>query len=1118
MKFAHFFIDRPIFAGVVSIIIFLAGLISLQRLPISEYPEVAPPAVVVTAAYPGASPAVVAETVAAPLEQAINGVEDMLYMSSQSSSSGAMQLTVTFKSGTDPDEAQVRVQNRVAQALTKLPEDVRRIGVTTVKSNSDITLFVQLVSPSGRYDLKYLRNYAELQVRDTLARIPGMGQVEVFGGGSYAMRLWLDPQKIASRNMTAGDVVAAVREQNVQVAAGVVGAEPMPKGVDHQLLINAHGRLDSEEEFGEIVVKTGENGEVTRLKDVARIELGTADYGILGYLDKMPAVAVAIFQAPGSNALQLSTDVKASMADMARNFPEGLEYRVIYDPTNFVRHSIKAVVETLVEALLLVVLVVVLFLQSWRASIIPLAAVPVSIVGTFAVLFMAGFSINTLSLFGLVLAIGIVVDDAIVVVENVERNIAAGFTPREATFRAMDEVSGPIIAIALVLTAVFIPIAFLGGLTGEFYRQFAVTIAISTLISAFNSLTLSPALAAALLRPHDAKPDFATRIIDRGAGWIFRPFNRFFHAASEKYSRGVAGVLRKSAIAVLAYVALLAVGGLGFLRVPDGFVPVQDKDYVIAFAQLPDASSLSRTEAVMRRMSDIIGAEPGVEAVIAFSGMNVTSGFGIASNSGVIFATLDPQAKRGKGQSAAEIQQKLQGKLSSIEDAYVGVALPPPVMGMGTLGGFKMQIEDRSSLGYQGLNRALQDFLAAANQTPGVMGVYSGYLVNVPQVYADIDRVKAKRDNVPLANVYDALQDLSGLAVRQRPQPVRPQLPGHCAGGCAVPRRQGADPRPEDAQRQGRDGAAGFGHDRARQRRPGQCHALQRLSRRGHQWPGRSGHEFFGGAGCAGKSRARAAARRRRLRVDRPQLPGNPVTRQFDLDLPAVRAAGLPGARRAVRKLDAAAGRDTHRADVHRVGHRRPVAHRRRQQHLHEDRVHRAGGTGVQERHPDRRVRRAPGTAGAQADGGGDRGLPPAVAAHHHDLAGLHHGCGAADLLVRRRFGNAPCHGRGGVFRHAGRDLLRVVPDAGVLRGDPGAGARPQAGGCRPCLITILSGCITVLVRCCSGLPVAPWVRITGCPSPRPAPASRARTWSRPRLPRPCSSGGRGSVIHCWMI
>ncbi|MEP7311712.1 MAG: multidrug efflux RND transporter permease subunit [Pseudomonadota bacterium] len=763
MKFAHFFIDRPIFAGVISIIVTLGGLIALQRLPISEYPEVAPPSVVVSTAYPGASPAVVAETVAAPLEQAINGVENMLYMSSQSSSSGAMSLTVTFKSGTDIDTAQVQVQNRVAQALTKLPEDVRRIGVTTVKSNADITLFVQLISPEGRYDLKYLRNYAELQVRDTLARIPGMGQVEIFGGGSYAMRIWLDPQKIAGRDMTAGDVVAAIREQNVQVAAGIVGSQPMTEGVDQQLLVNAYGRLSSENEFGEIIIKTGANGEVTRLEDVARVELGTADYGILGYLNDQPAVAVAIFQAPGSNALKLSDDVKASMEEMKRNFPEGLDYRVIYDPTNFVRDSIDAVITTLFEALLLVVLVVILFLQSWRASIIPLAAVPVSIIGTFAVLMMAGFSINTLSLFGLVLAIGIVVDDAIVVVENVERNIAAGLTPREATFKAMDEVSGPIIAIALVLTAVFLPIAFLGGLTGAFYRQFAVTIAISTLISAFNSLTLSPALAAALLRPHSDKPDIATRIIDRGAGWIFRPFNRFFTRASNGYSRGVGRLLRMTGVALAVYVGLLALGGFSFLRVPSGFVPIQDKDYVIAFAQLPDAASLARTEEVIKRMSGIMAKENGVESIIAFSGMSVTAGFGIASNSGVIFATLDPQVKRkGKDMSATAIANRLQQQMFGIEDAFVGVVLPPPVSGMGTLGGFKLQLEDRSSLGYQGLNRVLQDFLAAANQTPGVVGVFSNYLVNVPQIYADIDRVKAKREDVPLANVFDALQTYLG--------------------------------------------------------------------------------------------------------------------------------------------------------------------------------------------------------------------------------------------------------------------------------------------------------------------------------------------------------------------
>ena len=759
MKFAHFFVDRPIFAGVVSIGMFLAGAIALQKLPISEYPEVAPPSVVVSTAYPGASPSVVAETVAAPLEQSITGVENMLYMSSQSSSSGAMQLTVTFKTGTNADQAQVQVQNRVAQALNKLPEDVRRVGVSTVKSNSDITLFVQIVSPNGRYDLKYLRNYAELQVRDTLARIPGMGRVEVFGGGSYAMRVWLDPQRIAGRGMTAGDVVNAIREQNVQVAAGVVGAPPIGAGVDQQLLINAYGRLASEEEFGEIIVKTSANGEITRLRDVARVELGVDNYAILGYLNKMPAVSIAISQAPGSNALQLSTDVRAAMEEMRRGFPEGVEYRVVYDPTNFVRQSISAVVQTLIEALILVVLVVVLFLQNWRASIIPLAAVPVSIVGTFAVLLLAGFSINTLSLFGLVLAIGIVVDDAIVVVENVERNISAGLAPREATIKAMDEVSGPIIAIALVLSAVFLPIAFLGGLTGEFYRQFAVTIAISTLISAVNSLTLSPALAAVLLKPHGSKPDVGTRVLESVGGFIFRPFNRFFVWASEGYGRGVARVLRMTTLALVVYALLLGLGALGFMRVPEGFVPVQDKDYVIAFAQLPDSASIERTEAVMRRMTDIMSAEKGVESIISFSGMSVTAGFGIASNSGVIFATLDPQAKRkGKALSAGAIAQRLQMKLFAIDEAFVGVVMPPPVNGMGTLGGFKMQIEDRSSLGYRGLDQVLQQFVAAANQTPGVVGVFSNYRVNVPQVYADIDRVRAKRDNMPLGNVFEALQ------------------------------------------------------------------------------------------------------------------------------------------------------------------------------------------------------------------------------------------------------------------------------------------------------------------------------------------------------------------------
>ncbi|HEU0055248.1 MAG TPA: efflux RND transporter permease subunit, partial [Longimicrobium sp.] len=524
MRFSRFFIDRPIFATVLSVIVFFAGVIAMLRLPISEYPEVAPPSIVVRAVYPGANPSVIAQTVATPLEQSINGVENMLYMSSQATADGALALTVTFRIGTDVDLAQVQVQNRVSQALPRLPEEVRTLGVTTVKSSPDLTMVVHLTSPDGRYDPVYLRNYAQLQVRDVLARIPGMGQVVVFGAGDYAMRVWLDPEKVAARGLSAADVVRAIREQNLQVAAGVVGAQPMTENAAYQLTVNARGRLVDENEFGAIVVRTGDSGEITRLRDVARVELAAGEYSVRSLLDNKHAVAIPIFQAPGSNALALSTAVREAMADLKTRFPQGVDYDIVYDPTVFVRDSIHEVVRTLLEATLLVVLVVILFLQTWRASIIPLVAVPISIVGTFAVLLGFGFSINTLSLFGLVLAIGIVVDDAIVVVENVERNIALGLSPREASHRAMEEVSGPIIAIALVLCAVFIPIAFVGGLTGQFYRQFALTIAFSTVISALNSLTLSPALAAILLRRHDAPPDRVTRGINRAFGWLFRPF------------------------------------------------------------------------------------------------------------------------------------------------------------------------------------------------------------------------------------------------------------------------------------------------------------------------------------------------------------------------------------------------------------------------------------------------------------------------------------------------------------------------------------------------------------------------------------------------------------------
>jgi multidrug efflux pump len=526
MNLSKFFIDRPIFAGVLSLLMLIAGLIALRGLPISEYPEVAPPSVVVRATYPGANPKVIAETVATPLEEQINGVEGMLYMGSQATTDGVLTLTVTFRLGTDPDKAQQLVQNRVSQAEPRLPEEVRRLGITTVKSAPDLTMVVHLVSPNNRYDINYLRNYAVLNVKDPLARIEGVGQVQIFGGGDYSMRVWLDPQKVAQRGLSASDVVAAIRGQNVQAAAGVVGASPGLSGVDMQLSINAQGRLQSEEEFGDIIVKSGTDGAVTRLRDIGRLEMGAADYSLRSLLNNDPAVGMGVFQAPGSNALDISANVRKTMDELNKNMPEGLEYRIAYDPTQFVRASIESVIHTLLEAILLVVLVVILFLQTWRASIIPLLAVPVSVIGTFAVLHILGFSINALSLFGLVLAIGIVVDDAIVVVENVERNIEAGLSPREATYRAMREVSGPIIAIALVLVAVFVPLAFISGLTGQFYKQFAVTIAISTVISAINSLTLSPALAALLLRGHDQPKDALTRGMDKAFGWLFRGFNR----------------------------------------------------------------------------------------------------------------------------------------------------------------------------------------------------------------------------------------------------------------------------------------------------------------------------------------------------------------------------------------------------------------------------------------------------------------------------------------------------------------------------------------------------------------------------------------------------------------
>ena len=758
MKLAQFFITRPIFAGVLSTLILIAGLIALPILPISEYPEVVPPTVVVKATYPGANPEVIAQTVASPLEQSINGVENMLYQSSQATADGVMTLTVTFKLGSDVDKAQVLVQNRVAQALPKLPADVQRLGVTTNKASPDLTMLVHLISPGKRYDMLYLSNYATLRVKDELARLDGVGDVQIFGAGNYSMRVWLDPDKVASRNLTAGDVVKAIREQNVQVAAGALGAPPTPNSADFQLLINTQGRLVSEADFGAIVVRAGDAGQITRLRDVARIELGADSYALRSLLDNQPAVAVPIFARPGSNAIAISNAVRAKMEELKKSFPADVDYRIVYDPTVFVRSSIEAVVHTLLEAIALVVIVVIVFLQTWRASVIPLIAVPVSLIGTFAVMELFGFSLNALSLFGLVLAIGIVVDDSIVVVENVERNIEKGLAPLDATRQAMKEVTGPIVATALVLCAVFVPTAFISGLTGQFYEQFALTIAISTVISAFNSLTLSPALSAVLLQPRGAPPDRFQRLINAAMGWFFRPFNRLFSRASDGYLRGVARVVRASGVALLLYGGLIGLAWLGFSTTPSGFVPSQDKQYLVAFAQLPDAATLDRTEAVIRRMAAIAAKQPGVAHSVEFPGLSI-NGFTNSPNSGIVFTTLKPFEERTDGgQSAAEIAAALNQQFGAIQDAYIAIFPPPPVQGLGTIGGFRLQIEDRGNAGFEELYKQTQNLLAKANATPGLAGLFSSFQINVPQIRADVDREKVKSQGVELQDLFDTMQ------------------------------------------------------------------------------------------------------------------------------------------------------------------------------------------------------------------------------------------------------------------------------------------------------------------------------------------------------------------------
>ena len=758
MNFSRFFVDRPIFAAVLSIIILVVGLISIPNLPISEYPDVVPPSVVVRTVYPGANPKEIAETVATPLEEAINGVEDMMYLKSVSGSDGVLQMTVTFRPGTDAEEAAVRVQNRVSQAEARLPEAVRRQGVTTQKQSPTFLMVVHLTSPSGEYDTLYLRNYVRLNVRDRLARLEGIGDAQIFGGGDYAMRAWLDPDRIAARGLTASDVVGAMREQNVQVSAGQLGAEPIEDS-DFLTLINARGRLETVEEFGDIVLSRGDSGELLRLSDVARLEMGAGNYTLRSQLDGQNAVGIGIFQAPGANALEIREQVIATMDELSEQFPEGVEYEAVYDTTIFVNDSIKSVIATLLEAVLLVVLVVMLFLQTWRASIIPLLAVPVSVIGTFGALYLLGYSINTLTLFGLVLAIGIVVDDAIVVVENVERNIEEGLKPQAAAHQAMREVSGPIIAVGLVLCAVFIPMAFLSGVTGQFYSQFAVTIAISTVISTINSLTLSPALAAMLLKPHNAPKDRLTRVIDKLFGWIFRPFNRFFNASSNKYQGGVARSLKHRGAVFVVYALLLLGTGVMFKAVPPGFIPVQDKLYLIAGVILPEGASLERTDQMLEDVVDIAMETEGVEHAIAFPGLNALQ-FTNTSNTGLAFLTLSAFGERSL--SAAEINARINQGISGLKEGFAFSFMPPPILGLGNGSGFQLFIEDRGNLGYGALQEALNQLQGAIAQTPGMGFPISSYQSNVPQLDAEVDRLRAKAQGVPLTELFDTLQTYLG--------------------------------------------------------------------------------------------------------------------------------------------------------------------------------------------------------------------------------------------------------------------------------------------------------------------------------------------------------------------
>jgi hydrophobe/amphiphile efflux-1 (HAE1) family protein len=764
MQFSHTFIRRPIFAAVLAIFIVIIGGLAYTRLPVAQFPDVAPPTVTVTASYPGANAQIVADTVATPIEQEINGVENMLYMSSQSTADGSVTITVTFELGTNLDLAQVLVQNRVAVAEPRLPAEVRQTGVTVKKNTPDILMVVHMISPDSSYDQLYLSNYALLQVRDVVSRVKGVGNVNLFGVREYSMRAWLDPAKIASLGMTASDVVAALQQQNIQVAGGALAQPPIGNDQAFQTSLQLRGRLAKPEEFEEIVVKTGADGRFTRLRDVARVQLGALDYTTNGYLDGKPAVVLVVSQTPGANALEVANSVKQTMAELSKGFPKGVEYRIVYNPTEFIQRSVDELIHTIFEAVVLVVIVVLVFLQTWRATIIPVVAIPVSLIGTFFVMGLIGFSINNLTLFGLVLAVGIVVDDAIVVVENVERKLEEGFSPRDAAFSTMDEVGVALISIALVLCAVFIPTAFLEGITGQFYRQFALTIAVATVISAFNSLTLSPALCAIVLKSHEEKNRKRRFDLSFLTNWFFVGFNRVFGALEAGYAWVVGIVIRVTPLMLLIYAGLIGLAGYMFVTVPQGFVPQQDQGYIVVSFSLPPGASLARTSEVIQRSEDIILHTPGFAHTASFAGFSGATRTN-SPDAGAIFAVESPFEERVKqGLTSDKLVASLRQKLGQIKEANVFVIAPPTLRGIGTGGGFSMYIQDRRGRGLQTLTQATYELMGAANRVPGLTAVFTTFTANTPQVYVDVDRVRAQILNVPLQNIFDTLRIYLGSA------------------------------------------------------------------------------------------------------------------------------------------------------------------------------------------------------------------------------------------------------------------------------------------------------------------------------------------------------------------